>query len=76
MIRHKVICELCASSVEVSRSEPHSDAVKAAIALGWKRLERGPVGPDKSGFICDSHDAADKQLTDLLGEIGFSQKSR
>ena len=61
MIRNKVICERCASYVEVSRSEPHSDAVKAAIALDGAKLERGPVRPDKSGFICDRHDGADKQ---------------
>ena len=61
MICHKVICEICASSIEVCRHKAHSDGEKAAIALGWTKLERGPVGPDKSGYICDSHDAADKQ---------------
>lgn len=61
MICNKIICEICASSIEVCRPTPHSDGVKAAIALGWTRLARGPVGPDKSGFICDSHDAAGKR---------------
>jgi hypothetical protein len=57
VIRNKVICELCPSYVEVSRVEPHSDAAKAAVALGWMKLERGPIGSDKSGFICDRHSA-------------------
>jgi hypothetical protein len=61
MICNKIICEICASSIEVCRPTPHSDGVKAAIALGWTKLARGPVGPDKSGFICDSHDVAGKQ---------------
>jgi hypothetical protein len=60
MICHKVICEICASSVEVCRPNPHSDATTAAIALGWTRLKRGPVGPDKSGFVCERHDGANE----------------
>jgi hypothetical protein len=61
MIGNKVICEICASSIEVGRPTPHSDGVKAALALGWTKLARGPVAPHKSGFICDSHDEAGKQ---------------